>query len=99
MKAAAQKLATAPHVLAAAAGQKIDGEGPGDAPSAKSVQKALDAKPKVFQGFAQQLVGSMDEIIAGTKSKDAKKVFGVAGRLDQECEGCHMQFWYPDEKR
>jgi hypothetical protein len=99
VKAAAQKLVTAQHVMAAAPGQKIDGEGPKDAPSAKSVQKAIDANPKALQAFARQLMGSMDEVIAGAKTRDAKKVFAVAGRLDQECEGCHMQFWYPDEKR
>jgi hypothetical protein len=99
VKATAQKLASAPHVMAAAPGQKIDGEGstPG-AYGAKQVQKAIDANPKVLQGFAQQLSGSMDEIITGAKARNAKKVFDVAGRLDQECEGCHIQFWYPDEK-
>lgn len=99
VKAAAQKLATAPHVMAAAPGQKIDGEG--GTPTAfgpKEVQKAIDANPRVFQAFATQLAGSMDEIITATQAKDAKKFFDVSGRLDQECEGCHTQFWYPDEK-
>ncbi len=100
VKDASQALASAPHVMAAAPGQKIEGEGgtPG-AFGAKEVQKAIDANPKVFQAFAQQLVKSMDELIAASKSKDAKKLFDVSGRLDQECEVCHQQFWYPDEKR
>ena len=97
---AMQALAKAPHVMAAAPGQKIDGEGgtPG-AFGAKDVQKVLDAKPKVFQAFAQQMIKSMDELVAASKAKDAKKLFDVSGRLDQECEVCHQQFWYPDEKR
>lgn len=100
VKDAAQKLATAPKVMAAAPGQKIDGEGgtPG-AFGAKEVQKAIDAKPKVFQAFALQLTKSMEELITASKAKDAKALFDVSGRLDQECEGCHQQFWYPDEKR
>ena len=99
VKAAAQKLATAPHVVAAAPGQKIDGEGaaPG-AYGAKEVQKAIDANPKVLQAFARQLSASMDELIVAARTKDAAKLFDVSGRLDQECEGCHTQFWYPDEK-
>jgi cytochrome c556 len=97
---AMQALAKAPHVMAAAPGQKIDGEGgtPG-AFGAKDVQKVLDAKPKVFQAFAQQMIKSMDELVAASKAKDARKLFDVSGRLDQECEACHQQFWYPDEKR
>jgi len=99
VKEAGQKLAAAPEVMAAAPGQKISGEGetPG-AFGAKEVQKAIDANPKVFKAFATQLVGSMDELIAASKAKDAKKMFDVSGRLDQECEGCHLQFWYPNEK-
>lgn len=100
VKAASHALATAPHVMAAAPGQKIDGEGgtPG-AFGAREVQKAIDANPKVFQAFAQQLTRSMDELVAASKARDAKKLFDVSGRLDQECEACHVQFWYPDEKR
>lgn len=100
VKDAAQKLASAPHVMAAAPGQKIDGEGgsPG-AFGAKEVQKVIDANPKVFQAFAGQLTKSMDELIVAAKAKDAQKLFDVSGRLDQECEGCHTQFWYPNEKR
>ncbi|MEJ1963254.1 MAG: hypothetical protein WDO56_17530 [Gammaproteobacteria bacterium] len=99
VKEAALTLAKAPHVMAAAPGQKIDGEGstPGVF-GAKEVQKAIDANPKILQAFALQLSASMDELIAAAKAKDAKKLFDVSGRLDQECEGCHTQFWYPEEK-
>ena len=99
VKDALQKLATAPKVMAAAPGQKIDGEGgtPG-AFGAKEVQKAIDANPKVFKAFATALSGSMDELLTAAKAKNAQKMFDVSGRLDQECEGCHQQFWYPDEK-
>jgi hypothetical protein len=99
VKDALQSLARAPHVMAAAPGQKIDGEGgtPG-AFGAKEVQKAIDAQPKVFQAFAIQLSGSMDELLAAVKARNAQKFFDVSGRLDQECESCHQTFWYPDEK-
>lgn len=97
VKAAAQDLATAPQVLAAAPGEKLEGEGGTSGGfSAKQVQQAIDASPKAFQAFAQQLNGSMDEIIAAAKTRNAKRVFDVSNRLDQECEHCHKQFWYPD---
>jgi hypothetical protein len=100
VKDALQTLATASHVMAAAPGQKIDGEGgaPG-AFGAKEVQKVIDANPKAFQAFALQMSKSMDEIITSAKAKDGKTFFDVSGRIDQECEGCHLQFWYPEEKR
>lgn len=96
VKAAAQSLASAPHVMAAAPGEKIEGEGAGQgAYGAKEVQKAIDANPKAFRVFAQQLDGTMDEILAGVKAKNARQVFDISGRLDQECQHCHKQFWYP----
>jgi cytochrome c556 len=98
VKQASQTLAQAEHVMAAAPGQKIDGEGNPDAFGAKDVQKVLDAKPTVFRAFAQQLALSMDEVIASTQKKDATKLADVSGRLDQVCEQCHMQFWYPNQK-
>jgi cytochrome c556 len=99
VKQASQTLAQADKIAAAGPGQKIEGEGNADAFGAKDVQKVLDANPKVFRAFAQQLAVSMDEVIASTQTKDAKKLADVSGGLDQICESCHMQFWYPNQKQ
>ncbi|MDR2215764.1 MAG: cytochrome c, partial [Nevskiaceae bacterium] len=81
-------------------GQKIDGEGgTPTAFGAKEVQQAIDAQPKVFQAMSLVLSKSMDELLASAKNKDAAKLTDVSGRIDQECEVCHVQFWYPNEKR
>jgi cytochrome c556 len=99
VKQASQTLAQADHVMAAAPGQKIEGEGSTpEAFGAKQVQKVMDANSKVFRAFAQQLASSMDEVIAAAQKKDATKLADVSGRLDQVCESCHMQFWYPEQK-
>lgn len=98
VKQASQTLAQANHIMAAGPGQKIDGEGNPGSFGAKDVQKVLDANPKAFSAFAQQLASSMDEVIASAQSKDAAKLFDVSGRIDQVCEVCHLQFWYPNQK-
>src|SRR5215470_10589910 len=70
VKTVAQTLAKADHVLAAAPGQKIDGEGATpDAPTAKQVQGYLDKDPQVFRAFAQALTVSMDQIVAAAQAK------------------------------
>src|SRR5690242_13974033 len=99
VKQAAQTLAQADKIMAAGPGQKIEGEGNADAFSAKDVQKVLDAQPKVFRAFAQQLAQSMDEVVQSTQTKNATKLADVSGRLDQVCESCHTQFWYPNQKQ
>ena len=95
----ARTLAHSEHILAAAPGVKIDGEGNPDAPGAKQVQAALDANPKEFQALSQALATSMDQVVAAAKAKDAAKLFDVSGALDQVCEDCHVKFWYPEKKQ
>ena len=31
-------------------------------------------------------------------AKDAQKLFEVGEQIDQACENCHKQYWYPNEK-
>jgi cytochrome c556 len=92
-------LARSEHVLAAAPGVKIDGEGNADAPGARQVQAALDANPREFKSLSQALATSMDEVVAAAQAKDAARLFDVSGALDQVCEDCHVKFWYPQKKQ
>jgi hypothetical protein len=36
--------------------------------------------------------------VTASQKKDTATLFDVSGRLDQVCEDCHMQFWYPEQK-
>ncbi len=57
--------------------------------SAGDWSKLIDAASKVRQ--ASSTLAQSDHVLA----KDAAKLFDVSGSLDQVCENCHMQFWYP----
>jgi hypothetical protein len=98
VKEAARTLAEAKRIIGAAPGQKIAGEENPGSFNAKDVEKAIDANPKAFSAFAQQLVLSMDEIVRAARTRDAAKLLDVSGRLDQVCEQCHARFWYPEQK-
>jgi cytochrome c556 len=98
VRQASQTLARADHVLVAAPGVKIEGEGNPGALGAKQVQAAIDADPAAFRTMSQALAASMDQIGAAARVKDAAKLFEVSGALDQVCETCHMKFWYPEQK-
>jgi cytochrome c556 len=98
VKQASLALAKADHVIAAAPGVKIEGEGNAGVAGAKQVQAALDKDPAEFRTRSQALAASMDQIIAAAKAKNAAKVFEVSGVLDQVCEDCHQKFWYPGQK-
>lgn len=36
--------------------------------------------------------------IQAVDAKDAQKVFEVGEQIEQACENCHKQYWYPNEK-
>jgi cytochrome c556 len=98
VKQASQTLAQADHVIAAAPGVKIEGEGNEGVAGAQQVQAAIDKNPAEFRTRSQALATSMDQIVAAAKAKNAAKVFEVSGVLDQVCEDCHQRFWYPGQK-
>jgi len=94
----AQTLAQFEHVVVAAPGAKIEGEGNPDALSAQQVQAAIHARPADFRALSQALAASMEQITAAAQARDAAKVFDLSGALDQICENCHVKFWYPKQK-
>ena len=36
--------------------------------------------------------------VQAVDAKDAQKVFEVGEQIEQACENCHKQYWYPNEK-
>jgi cytochrome c556 len=94
----AQAYAQEGPVVVARPGQKIDGEGTPNAWGAKQVQGAIEKNPAAFRAFASQLKVAMDGVVASTRSKNAAKLAEASGTLDQICENCHTQFWYPEQK-
>jgi hypothetical protein len=38
------------------------------------------------------------EAIKAIDAKDAQKVFEVGEQIEQACENCHRQYWYPNEQ-
>ena len=98
VRQAAQTLAETDHVAVAAPGAKLGDQGNPGALGVKEMQAAIDADPAGFRALAQALDVSMGQVVAAAKAKDAPSLFDVSGGLDQVCENCHMQFWYPEQK-
>lgn len=97
VKEAAQALASAEHVMAAAPGQKLQDEENAGALDAKAVQRLIDSNPKAFSAFATAMATSMDGLVAAARTRNLTKLNDLSGDLDQLCEQCHKQFWYPNQ--
>ena len=97
MGEAARAIGNAKKLVVVQPGVKIDDEGDPGAWSGAQVQRAIDADPAQFKAHAQRLQESAATFTAAVKAHDAAKLSQVAGELDEVCEACHKQFWYPDE--
>ncbi len=98
MKDGATSLATAQKVIIVSPGTKLKDEGAPGSSTPQQMQATIDANPKAFATHAQALADVSAEFLLAAKTKDAAKLFEASGKLDQVCEACHMQFWYPEQK-
>ena len=58
------------------------------------INKDLAAWRKRAHGLHEAGVAALQAIDA----KDANKLFEVGEQIERACEGCHSQYWYPNEK-
>jgi hypothetical protein len=93
---AANHLAVSEGTVVARRGEKIQDEGTPGAWGASEVQKAIDANPEHFRRHARALAQTASQFVVAGKAHDVVKVAALADTLDQACEACHKQFWYPD---
>jgi hypothetical protein len=63
------------------------------------IQKLLDDDPVLFQTRAQTLQAAAQAAMTAIDARDPKALFDAAGKLDKACENCHLQYWYPNDKR
>ena len=58
------------------------------------IAKDLDAWHKRAKALHEAALAALQAIDA----HDANKVFEVGEQIERACEGCHSQYWYPNEK-
>jgi hypothetical protein len=49
--------------------------------------------------YAHGLHDATMEAFKAIDAKDAEKLLDVGNGIDEACEKCHLQYWYPNEKR
>jgi hypothetical protein len=59
---------------------------------------ALIAKDRTaWEARAKALHDIMVKVVDAIDAKDADKVFELGEQIEVTCEGCHKQYWYPNE--
>jgi hypothetical protein len=61
--------------------------------------EALLAKDRpAWVAHAAVLHATAMQAISAVDARDLDKISEVGGAIDEACESCHLQFWYPDQK-
>lgn len=63
------------------------------------IEKLIAANRPAFIKNAHDLHEAVTQAIVAIDAKDVAALEAVGGVIDQTCEKCHMQFWYPGDKR
>lgn len=88
--------------LAAPADYKFDPKerGPGAPELAPAeIQKKIDADPALWNKHADDLRDQAIKVIAIVKARNADKLFEAGSDIDKACENCHLEYWYPGDKK
>jgi hypothetical protein len=58
----------------------------------------LEHDPVLWNAKIEALRNVGLQVLDIVKRKDVKELWDAADNLDQACEGCHLEYWYPGEK-
>jgi len=67
--------------------------------TAAEIQKAITANRSDYIQRAHALHDAVQSVIAAIDKKNVEQLVETGGAVDQACEQCHAQFWYPNDQR
>jgi hypothetical protein len=67
--------------------------------SPTQIQAKLDADPVLWDAKIQALRNVALEVLDVANRKDTKELFTAGEDLDKACEACHLEYWYPGDRK
>ena len=61
------------------------------------MEALISEDPEGWNVWSKALHNASLAMLQAIDPKDPKRLFDLGGRLDAACEGCHRQYWYPNE--
>jgi hypothetical protein len=62
------------------------------------IEKLLASERPAWVAHAQVLHVTAMQALAAVDARDLDKITEVGGAIDEACESCHLQFWYPEQQ-
>jgi hypothetical protein len=80
-------------------GEPTKSEGP-DAPelTAEEITAKINANRALFLKYANALQTHAIRTLAIVRKHDVQGLFDIGEDLDEACENCHLEYWYPNDK-
>jgi hypothetical protein len=66
--------------------------------SPAQIKAKLEADPVLWNAKIEALRNVGLEVLEIVKKKNAEELWEAGDNLDQACENCHIQYWYPGDK-
>jgi cytochrome c556 len=88
-----------PGRVVARPGEKTKSEGP-DAPelTAEEIKAKIDQDRGKFLKYSNDLQDQAVKALAIARKHDAQGLFDIGEDIDNACEACHLEYWYPNDK-
>ena len=67
--------------------------------SPEAIQAKIDQDRALWNKHANELRDSVLKVLDLVKAKDADGLFEAGGEIDRVCESCHLEYWYPGDKK
>lgn len=64
----------------------------------EEMQTLIDQDPAAWREHATALHDAAMLAVRAAEAKNPDQVFEVGETIEQACEGCHRQYWYPNEE-
>jgi len=102
LRGAAITLAEAANTLMisgrhAAPADKAPQEGGGELSGAE-IEALIAAQHPAWLAHAQVLHVTAMQALAAVDARNVDSISEIGGAIDEACEACHLQFWYPDQR-
>jgi hypothetical protein len=66
--------------------------------SPAQIKAKIEADPVLWNAKIEAVRNVGLEVLEIVKKKNADELFKAGGDLDEACESCHIQYWYPGDK-
>src|SRR5215831_5136073 len=67
--------------------------------SPTQIQAKLDKDPVLWDAKIEALRNAAKEVMDVADKRDVKELFELSETLDKACESCHLEYWYPGDRK